>query len=345
MSFKRSSVRHWVVGLGVLLCSPAVLADSCQLELISEVAMSVTKSGHVVVPVEIDGIRVRMAIDTASSLTNIYSGAMTELNLTPKDTIKNGLLSVGATTVTETVRIRSLKMANVNWPQVSALVYPWNKPFPPLLSEDEVVGSLGQNMFAGVDLELDFGAHKLRLYSQKHCPGKVVYWARSFDVLPLQKDRLGDSYIAVMANGKPMEANIATMDTISAMEAEAAEKVLGLDRSTAGVDATGGSDGCAFCGSITLKAQGLEIQNARVKMVKTVSPGCHFRVPNIFGAPANYDCAGAFPLHIGMNVLTKLHLYYANGEKKLYFTDADVNAASAGTQPNASTPPQTSVVQ
>jgi hypothetical protein len=201
-----------------------------------------------------------------------------------------------------------------------------------------VVGSLGQSMFSGVDLELDFGAQKLRLYSQKHCPGEVVYWARSFDVLPLQKDTLGDLYISVMANGKPMAANIATMNGISAMEAEAAEKVLGLDRSSAGVDATGGSDGCTFCGSITLKAQGLEIQNARVRMVQSISPGCHFSRPNIFGTAASYDCAGAFPLHIGMNVLTKLHLYFANGEKKLYFTDADVNAVGAGTVPAASAP-------
>jgi hypothetical protein len=338
MSFKLTSVRHWVIGLGVLVCSPAVLADSCHLERIAEVVMSVTKGGQVVVPVEINGIHVKMAIDTTGSLTNIYSGATAALNLTPSDTLKGGVLRVGATTLTQTVQVRSLKLANVNWPIVSVLVYPWNKKFAPLLSEDEVVGSLGQGMFSGVDLELDFGAQKLGMYSQKHCPGRVVYWARNFDVLPLQKDKLGDLYISVMANGKPMEANIATMNVISAMEAEAAEKVLGLDRSSAGVDATGGSDGCTFCGSITLRAQGLEIQNARVRMVQTISPGCHFSGPNIFGTAASYDCPGAFPLHIGMNVLTKLHLYFANGEKKLYFTDADVNAAGTGTVPVASAP-------
>ena len=338
MLFKLTRVRHWVIGLGVLLCSPAVLADSCGLGRIAEVAMSVTKGGQVVVPVEINGIHVEMAIDAAGSLTNIYSGATAALNLTPSNSFKSGQLRVGATSLTQTVQIRSLKLANVNWPVASALVYPFNKQFTPPLSEDEVVGSLGQNLFSGVDVELDFAAHKLRLYSQKHCPGEVVYWARNFDVLPLQKDRLGDLYITIMANGKPMAANIAMLSTISAMEAEAAKKVLGLDRSSAGVDATGGGDGCTFCGSITLKAQGLEIKNARVRMVQTISPGCHFTGPNMFGGAAMYDCAGAFPLHIGMNVLTKLHLYFANDEKKLYFTDADVNAVGAATEPAASAP-------
>ncbi len=122
------------------------------------------------------------------------------------------------------------------------------------------------------------------------------------------------------------------IDHYYSVEPEAAKKMLGLDRSSAGVDATGGSDGCTFCGSITLKAQGLEIQNARVRMVQTISPGCHFTGPNMFGKPASYDCAGAYPLHIGMNVLTRLHLYFANGEKKLYFTDAALNAPGAGSE-------------
>jgi hypothetical protein len=66
-----------------------------------------------------------------------------------------------------------------------------------------------------------------------------------------------------------------------------------------------------------------------VRMVHTVSPGCHFNGPNVLGAAAHYDCAGAFPLYLGMNVLAQLHLYFANREKKLYFTNANVMDASA----------------
>jgi predicted aspartyl protease len=339
MSFNLLSVRHWVVGLSLLVCAPVVLADSCQLERIAEVEMSVTKGGQVVVPVEINGNHVKMAIDTTSSMTNIYSGATAALNLKPNDNLKRGVLSVGATALTHTVDIHALKMANVHWPTVEALVYPWNKLYPPLLSEDDVVGSLGQNMFSGFDLELDFGAHKLRLFSQKHCPGNVVYWARRYDVLPLQKDSLGDSYIIMMANGKRVAANIATMSTISSMEEEAAKKVLGLDRSSAGVDATGGSDGCTFCGSITLNAQGLEIPNARVRIVQTISPGCHLSAPNFVSAVARYDCPGAFPLHLGMNVLSRLHLYFANAEKNLYFTDANAGANALDTSSGPASAP------
>jgi hypothetical protein len=311
------------VSLCLLVCAPVVLADGCQLSQMAEVPLTTIKGGQVVVPVVIDGNHVKMAVDTTSSLTYIYSGAVTALNLTAGANLRRNILRVGATRLTQTVDIKSLKLANVQWPNINVLVYPLNRQYPPLLGEDDVVGSLGLNLFLGVDVELDFGAQRLRLYSQKHCPGEVVYWASKFDVLPLQKDRLGDSYITMMANGKRMEANLASMAAVSSMEELAASKVLGLDRSSAGVDAGGGSDGCAFCGSITLKAQGLEITNARVRMVRTVPPDCHFTGPTLLGAAARYDCAGAFPLHLGINVLSQLHLYFANGENKLYFTYAN----------------------
>jgi len=318
--------------------SSSASANTCRLERVAEVPMSVTKSGQAVVPVEINGIPVKMAIDTAGSLPIIYAGATEALNLVPIQSIRRGALHAGPTSLTQTVRIGSLKMTNVDWGETHALVYPLNRQFSRPLDEDDVVGSLGQNLFSGVDVELDFAANKLRLYSQKHCPGEVVYWSNSFDVLPLQADGLRDTYIPVMVNGKPMLASISSMSPVSMMEEEAAKKVLGLDSSSAGVDASGGSDGCTFCRSITLKAQGLEVKNARVKMVHTVAPGCHFIEAGIFGKPASYDCAGAYPFHLGMNVLTTLHLYFANGEKKLYFTGAKATVENAGAEPVAAVP-------
>lgn len=338
MSYSFTSVRNFFAGLCLLLIAPAVFADGCLLERVAEVAMPITKSGQVVVPVEINGKHVKMAIDTTSSITSIYSGAITALNLKPANTLRGGRVHVGATAVTQTVDIRPFTLANLRWKLVTALVYPLKKEFPPLLSEDDVVGSIGMEMIEGVDIELDFGASKMRLYSQKHCPGNVVYWSTNFDVLPLQKDSIGDTYIIMLANGKPVAASIATMTPLSIMEEDAAKKVLGLDRSSAGIEATGGGDGCTFCGSITLKAQGLEIDHARVRIVKTVSPTCHLSEANPMDTAAHYDCGGAFPLQLGMNVLSQLHLYFATRERNVYFTDANLKALGASTEPASLAP-------
>ena len=316
-------LRRWLPGLCLLACASVAHGGNCPLERLAEVPMFLTKGGQITVPVEVNGIHVRMALDTTSSLTNIYSGALAGLSLKPRNNVRPGVFYAGSKPLTQTVNIDSLKMAIIRWPQANAVVYPWNGQYPGLLAEDDVVGSLGQGALSGVDFELDFADRKLRLYPHKHCPGGVVYWTTAFDVLPLLKDQLGDTYIVMMANGKPMAANMASMSPISSLEEDVARKVLGLDHSTAGVDATGDGDGCSACGSITLKGQGLEIPNARVSMIRTITPGCHFSGPTLVGTPAQYDCGGAFPLHIGMNVLSRLHLYFATQEKKVYFTERD----------------------
>ena len=322
-----------------MLCASAVLAENCHLEQIAAVDLVVTKSGSVQIPVEINGIRVQMGIEAGSGLSAIWSGATAALNLQPQERIRPGVLHAGGIPLTQTVHINSFKLGNLHWQPFDALVYPRNHQFSQSLGEDEVVGYLGQDMFSGVDLELDFGAHQLRLYSQKHCPGKVTYWSSDYDVLALQRNALGNLYMSMAVNGRLVATSLSTLNSISILE-EGAAKNMGLDGASAGIDAGVGGDGCSFCGSINLKAQGLEIQNARVKIVNTVAKDCRLSVPRGADGIASYNCLGAFPLRLGVNVLSKLHLYFANGEKKLYFTVADVNAGntttgSAGIAPTA----------
>ena len=71
-------------------------------------------------------------------------------------------------------------------------------------------------------------------------------------------------------------------------------------------------------------------------MVHTASPLCHFTEPNVWGALARYECAGAYPLHIDMNKLERLHLYFAFGEKKQFcFTDASTATTTSDAAPVA----------
>jgi Aspartyl protease len=329
---RRAGIYHCFLGLSLMLCAPAVLADGCRLQRIVAVDLLVTNAGRVQIPVEINGVHVQMGIEAGSGLSGIWSGATAALGLKPKETIALGALRAGGTPLTQTVHIDSFKIGNTRWPPFSVVVYPRNQQFPQSLSEDDVVGVLGQDVFSSVDLELDFGAHQLRLYSQKHCPGQVVYWARQYDVLPLKKNALGNLFISMAVNGKLVSTSMSTMNSISTIEEEAAKRILGADRTSD----TGGSDGCSYCRSITLKAQGLEIRNSDVNIVNSVWKDCRLSVPKSESGVASYDCLGAFPLRLGLNVLSKLHLYYANGEKKLYFTDARVNAANAITEPTSS---------
>jgi hypothetical protein len=332
---RRAEIYRLLVGLSLLMCAPAALADGCRLERVAAVDMSATNTGQVLIPVEIDGIKVQMGIEAGSGLSIIWSGATDGLGLKPKTTIAQGLLNAGGKPIRQTVRLDSFKIGNTGWAPFSVVVYPRDRQFPQSLGKDDVVGYLGLDVLSAVDIELDFGAHQLRLYTHKHCPGQVVYWAPQYSVLPLEKNALGNLFITMAVNGKLVSTSMSTMSPISTMEEEAAKFILGLDRTSGNAD-TGGSDGCSFCRSITLKVPGLEIQNARVNVVNNVSKDCRLDAPKSESGIVRYECLNAFPLHLGINVLSKLHLYYANGEKKLYFTDAGVSTGNASAEPGGS---------
>ncbi len=320
------------LALSLVLCVPVTRADDCRIERLAAVDLAVTSAGRVQIPVELNGIRVQMIIEAGSGLSSIWSGAAAPLNLEPKESIARGRLRAGSAPLTQTVKINTFKIGNVRWKPFQIVVYPSNQHFPQSVGEDDVVGFLGEDVFGGVDFEIDFAERQFRLYSQKHCAGKVVYWASNYDVLPLQTNALGNLFISMAVNGRLVSTSLSTMDSISNMEEKAAKEILGVDRSSLG-DPGGSSDGCSYCRSITLKAQGLEIHNARVQIVDTVAKDCSLYVPILASGVMSYSCPGAFPLRLGVNVLSKLHLYFATGERKLYLTDAPTPASSARREP------------
>ena len=303
-----------------MLCATAAFADDCRLDRVAAVDLLVTKDGQVQIPVKINGIQVQIGIDAGSGLSGIWSGATAALNLQPKEIRARGgvRLSAGGAPLTQTVNINGLEIGNSRWPPFEALVYPRSKQFPQSLSTDDVVGFLGQWVFSNFDLELDFGARQLRLYSQKHCPGGPVYWASRYDVLPLQRNLLGNSFITIAINGKLVLTSMSTMIPISTMEEEAAKSILGFDRTSLGD--TGGGDGCSNCRSITLKAQSLEIRNARVDIVNSISRSCRLSVPKSESGIASYNCLGAFPLRLGVErAFQTAHVLCQRREETLFY--------------------------
>jgi hypothetical protein len=73
-----------------------------------------------------------------------------------------------------------------------------------------------------------------------------------------------------------------------------------------------------------------------VNIVNTVSKDCRLDAPKSESGVVHYECLNAFPLRLGINVLSKLHLYYASGEKKLYFTDAGISVGNVSSEQRSS---------
>src|SRR5271165_4155107 len=128
-ALRRVDIRHWFLGLSLILCAPAVLAEGCRFERIAAVDLLVTNSGRVQIPVDINGVHVQMGIEVGSALSAIWTGAAAALNLKSKETIALGQLRAGSVPLTQTINIKSFKTGNLRWSPFSILVYPRNEDF------------------------------------------------------------------------------------------------------------------------------------------------------------------------------------------------------------------------
>jgi hypothetical protein len=192
-------------------------------------------------------------------------------------------------------------------------------------------------MFAAIDLEIDFPGRVMRLYSTDHCPGRVVHWTRNYDVVPMMNDELGQLYFPMELDGLKLRTTLATGLPHSVLASQVAKRLLNFDESSPNILTEPSGDGNApsYFRAMELSAEGLSIMNTRVRL-RPVDKRCALVAPRNNKNAAYFEgCKNNYPLQLGMNVLSKLHIYLANKEKKLYFT-ADTAPLPTAPPPNPS---------
>ena len=77
---------------------------------------------------------------------------------------------------------------------------------------------------------------------------------------------------------------------------------------------------------MALTAGGLSILNAQIDLRTATTCVRAARITTDHDGALGFDgCMGASPLHLGMNVLTKLRIYLSANEQKMYFTATDAH--------------------
>ena len=177
-------------------------------------------------------------------------------------------------------------------------------------------------LFANEDVELDFANQKLKFFSQNHCPGEVVYWSNSYGAVPFRKAPMGN-YLVMELEGKKIETSIGTSTSVTTLHADVAKRLFDIDLQSQ--DATVKGQGSASRQQfMDLTANGIAVMNAQVEVEPFTSRGCLLRERKGRDGATGYDqCYNVFPLQLGMNVLKRMRLYFANKESMLYFTSAD----------------------
>jgi predicted aspartyl protease len=318
------------------LFAGGAFAQACTkpLALANSIQMESTDGGPSLVPVKINGTDHKLTLATAATSTTISEDTIKALNLDPKRAAQVMVDDAGNEYRDEVTladfNLGRMHGANVKWPVGGGRGGRGGRGsrgggggFGGGSGGD---GQLGQNYLRVYDLDVDFGSDKLQFFAQDHCPGGVMYWKApgAVGVLPITIEN-GRIYVPMMLDGKAIRGVIDTAARNTTVYAAVAQRLLGVELGGAKAPADnpsrgfGGQSYTWTVGSLSFNALALKDQPIMVQPdVANAGANQGFSAVNRkLGIESELASAN---VRLGMDVLRKLHLYFAWGENKLYVT-------------------------
>lgn len=325
---------------------PAIAAaDDCPpLTRITSVDTTSGPGGYMLVPVKFGDAQRLMLFDTGGALSSISETAAAELHIPTYDS-RVRIANVAGKVSDRMAIIPSITIGTIETKRAEYMVFPGDI----LRGAGGVAGLLAPS--PGVDIDLDFAGHKLSFFSPKHCEGKVVYWqAEAVAVVPMrnaglrtapafssqrnviQTDRLT---IPVTLDGKQIDAVIDTGSTNNVLNLRIAQDRFGVDLNAPDVRPLGQLGNIASAKTYrkqfaAMSFDGVTVTNPIIDLIPDRQSGA-FGDQRSTGSLIKPADTGLPDLIIGMSVLSKLHMYIAYDEHKVYITaggPADVQNAS-----------------
>jgi predicted aspartyl protease len=373
------------LGMAFLLASPALAASCSPLQRVASLEMTPLAGGaRETVPLGVNGSILHVLLDTEGGSSSLTAAAGKMLGLRARGAAGR-LLDANGNASRSYFLIDSVNLGGLRSRNYALMVTP--------TADGRFDGVLAADLLSHFDVEMDFAAHRLALYSQDHCPGQVVYWttpsvavaqisvrSRADDkvgfaqagglnavIHPNSNDNLGMSYVnggkdtqsmasvtgsdirmTVTLDGKDFTANIDTGLEVSTLNTDAARAAFGVTADSPNSTPLGGAaravsspagsaikPQASVSETVTVEAQrgafehtfhtlsfgGVTVANPRFTvrpdLTGTNDPDNGFETGS---HTRRVDDAPRPDISIGMDVLRRLHLFFAFGEGKLYIT-------------------------
>ena len=287
---------------------PAAAEEDCRLQIATTLPITLETSGHVSVPAAIGGHPVKLVVDTGAPNSSIRESLSKELNLN-YDVLKRWQRSriFGGININRFVTVNEYTLGNLKADGVSLLLIPDEKWSPGMQD-----GLLGANIMSLYDVDFDFARAKLNLFLPHRCPGRVVYWTDDEGLIAKVPFHMEGGHIRIKVDveGKEIEAALDTGAPMTVMDLETYMPKFALAENSPGieklVDRRDPNERYRYTFK-TLTFQGVTVLNPRVTFISQ-----------------EYSKAPNYRMLIGMNILSKLHLFIAYKEKMLFITSATV---------------------
>jgi len=302
----------------------AVAADApCGLKLMAELPVDISH-GALLVKLQVDGHDGNFMVDTGSPYSMLSARMVNVLGLKPLP-ITPGLVLFDAA-----------------GQQMKHFVIPKKLTVDKMIAEDKefvvmdehgsgdspLDGIFGANFLGAYDVEMDVPHGKIRLFSQDHCKGQVVYWTQDYDSSPFTLDASLHLVLRATLDGHLLPTALDSGASSSILTATVARRDFDFDPAAAGVEPEGhvtAGSGASLpvykhrFGSLTLG--GVEFRNTELVIMpdKTSWQMRGHDHANATDSEKHLET----PLIIGMRHLAKIRAYIAYGERTIYISAAD----------------------
>lgn len=313
------------------LFATAAQAQTCSLAQMASLDMTMLPDGTFAVPVTINGGQHLFRVDTSAIFTTLSDIAAQKLGLKQYAIDRLELYDVNGKMHITYIDADSFKVGNNEAKHFHLMVSPLGPNLPA-----EVDGRLGPDMLSLFDVELDFAAKKMNLFSQDHCPGKVVYWTKSgyaavdFHMTSGRLNVTPHIAFQMTLDGRDLTTDLSTESDTTWIRKKSALQIFGLDDNAPGLEH---SPTVSEVGPLyrkrfeMLQLGGVAVQHPMIDIVPDQMDSSFKMAHSEKSRDDPIYGEGLKPedLSLGMNVLSKLHLYIAYKEHKIYATAADAH--------------------
>ena len=228
------------------------------------------------------------------------------------------VFGTGGQPISQETAGQPVRIGRLDFPDVSFLVIPDQSA-----GDTGVAGMFGMDSLRGYDIELNLAQHWINLFSQDHCPGKVVYWGEAYLQAPIEITDTGQIMVEVRLDGQQMRALIDTGASHSSMHQGDASWLFGFTAQSPGatvVESAQAADGSVLTAYRapfkTLELAGITFGNPDIHVLpnaRVINQSDHAGL-----AQRREDAV----LTLGVNELSRLRIFLALKEKMLYVTPA-----------------------
>ena len=304
--------------------NPARAAEDCRLKLVASFD-AIVENGRLMIPVSLNGRVAWVRLDTGAPVSLIGRNLVEELNL-PTRKEKNPFIDISGGELDESAVVEKLDLGGMTANNIR---------FAIVKAEQFNGATIGANLFAAYDIELDMAHSRVNLFLHDHCKGQVVYWTQDYEAIPFKIYRGFHPAFPVTLDGKTLNAMMDTGAGRTYLFTDVAKREFDIDPEADGerpegrvLSLAGGENlPVHFRQFSALGLGGLEIRNTQIALIpRREPPKPPKRRPRSLSTPSVEIIAEEHPqeeIIVGLSHLQKLRVFIAYGERVLYITPAD----------------------